>query len=254
MTLAFELNEHYSDLMAQGSLVSALNAELAARRIPLTAEESAPSPWTPVHAFIFPYDAASLPLAYVYLLRESRSFLLGFCRSLTDLTARGQTDDLGLAAEAIRAWTMEEESVAGMRARFACVKVLPKVAYREGSASEMVAQAWSRLQRRVSFPNPVMLAGVATLEPLLQKVLEIPALRQLYPYISFYDLRFSRCTEVPYTSDCPFASPVRYGYYKVCQKEVTLGEGDAVQAARLLVENLPPGCGPAILGTADDLQ
>ncbi len=32
-----------------------------------------------------------------------------------------------------------------------------------------------------------------------------------------------------------------------------LGEGDAAEAVELIVKHLPPNCGPAIQGTADDL-
>jgi hypothetical protein len=46
---------------------------------------------------------------------------------------------------------------------------------------------------------------------------------------------------------------MRNGLFRITSVdgERVLGEGDAVQAADILVANLPPNCGPAVHGTAE---
>jgi hypothetical protein len=79
-------------------------------------------------------------------------------------------------------------------------------------------------------------------------------LRRLFPYTSLNIFCFSRCTGYPFTLDTPFVRPVMENWYEVMSASgLVLGRGDAEAAAELVVANLPPGCGPAVPGTADDL-
>jgi len=91
---------------------------------------------------------------------------------------------------------------------------------------------------------------------VLRMILEArcrPQLRQLYPYLSLDRLHFSRVTEYPYTHDAPWLKPLgndRYGVYDpqnrlIC--ESTLGV-----ALDVVIERLPPACGPAQLGAAQE--
>ncbi|HVV98690.1 MAG TPA: DUF6193 family natural product biosynthesis protein, partial [Planctomycetaceae bacterium] len=88
-----------------------------------------------------------------------------------------------------------------------------------------------------------------------------PKLRQLFPFTSLNRLCFSRCTGYPYTDDCPAVVP-KWGRgsrdiipncYTVELGNREIGEGDGAEAVRIVVANLPPNCGPAVAGTADDL-
>ena len=83
-----------------------------------------------------------------------------------------------------------------------------------------------------------------------------PELRRLYPFTSVETLHFSRTTGFPFTRDCPFAVPIEGGRFRVmaADRKLVLGEGDAVQAADMLVANLPRNCGPAIHGTAESFE
>ncbi len=99
------------------------------------------------------------------------------------------------------------------------------------------------------------------LKPLITAAAQRPELRQLLPVISMQMmLCFSRSTGVPYTRDTPYVWVLGKGRYRVHAPDATadvpegtvLGEGDAETAVALVVANLPEGCGPAVVGTAED--
>src|SRR6185503_9104919 len=98
--------------------------------------------------------------------------------------------------------------------------------------------------------------------PLIEAAMQQPELRQLFPFTSLYSLHFSRTTGFPFTNDCPYAVPIensRFRVYKPRGEDFTamgetIGEGDVTEAIAMLVSNLPPDCGPAVEGTAKDLE
>ncbi|WP_328546331.1 DUF6193 family natural product biosynthesis protein [Streptomyces platensis] len=89
-----------------------------------------------------------------------------------------------------------------------------------------------------------------------------PLLRALFPLISHGSLHFSRCTAFPWTNDVPAVYPRSGGGFRVVRmnepvgsSRQTVGDADsAEEAVALVVAHLPPGCGPAVDGTADDLH
>ncbi|MEV0371090.1 DUF6193 family natural product biosynthesis protein [Streptomyces sp. NPDC050636] len=89
-----------------------------------------------------------------------------------------------------------------------------------------------------------------------------PRLRMLFPNISHGSLHFSRCIKFPWTNDVPSIYPRSGGGFRVVRMNEPVGSnhqlaGDAdsaEDAAALVVAHLPPCCGPAIDGTADDLN
>jgi hypothetical protein len=110
--------------------------------------------------------------------------------------------------------------------------------------------------------------------PMIQESAKYPELRRLFPFISLTRLCFSLTTGYPfYTKNIPIISPVFNSAYSekniyqvvkfkthpkfksnLCFVEEMLGQGSIQEVTKLLVENLPPNCGPAINGTADDLE
>jgi hypothetical protein len=84
-----------------------------------------------------------------------------------------------------------------------------------------------------------------------------PPLRQLYPVVGMWELHFSRCTEYPHTWDVPYIGTLGDGRYYVegpSRDSPRIAEpGEASSAVAMVVERLPPGCGPALRGTAADL-
>ncbi|WP_282792414.1 DUF6193 family natural product biosynthesis protein [Streptomyces sp. CC224B] len=83
-----------------------------------------------------------------------------------------------------------------------------------------------------------------------------PRLRQLFPWTGMGELHFSRCTEQRWTWDIPYVQPVADGGYWVSGplRSQTVGPAaTAAEAVAMVVERLPSGCGPAFVGTPDEL-
>jgi hypothetical protein len=90
--------------------------------------------------------------------------------------------------------------------------------------------------------------------PLIVAARKSQELCQLFPFTSHQCLCLSRCTGYPYSGDCPHAVPIKRGEYQVFEASGNVvGSGDAERAVQLLVQHLPPNCGPATKGTAHDL-
>ncbi|QDY76944.1 DUF6193 family natural product biosynthesis protein [Streptomyces qinzhouensis] len=80
-------------------------------------------------------------------------------------------------------------------------------------------------------------------------------IRQLYPLVSHGVLSFSRCIRFPWLEDVGTIYPRGDGYWvRRVTDGATLGKPDTIEeAVELIVANLPPGTGPAIDGTAEDV-
>ncbi|ATW50353.1 DUF6193 family natural product biosynthesis protein [Streptomyces peucetius] len=81
-----------------------------------------------------------------------------------------------------------------------------------------------------------------------------PRLRELHPAVSHGTLFLSRCTKLPGSFVPVVYRKVEGGYQVDAHGIGSLGEVDTVEEAfALVVANLPEGCGPAVIGTADDV-
>ena len=89
-----------------------------------------------------------------------------------------------------------------------------------------------------------------------------PQLGLLYPFNSMYSLHFSRCTGYPFdtpfprigmTSDTKNGRPIYIVRHRRNNSPVEF-EGEAEGAVNYVAAQLPPDCGPARQGTADDLE
>ncbi|QDN84050.1 hypothetical protein FNV64_41525 [Streptomyces sp. S1A1-7] len=84
-----------------------------------------------------------------------------------------------------------------------------------------------------------------------------PQLRQLCPWAGMWELHFSRCTGFRPTWDIPYIGTLTDGRYYVegpHRNSPRIAETDSAQAAvAMVIERLPPGCGPAFAGTAEEL-
>ncbi|MFF7969845.1 DUF6193 family natural product biosynthesis protein [Streptomyces sp. NPDC007905] len=91
---------------------------------------------------------------------------------------------------------------------------------------------------------------------LVRVAYEEPRLRQLFPWVSMWELHFSRCTQYPWSWDVPYIRPQPGGVFKVegPSRVAFIGEVYTAQAAVAMVaDRLPPGCGPAVIGDRDAL-
>ncbi|MFD4143429.1 DUF6193 family natural product biosynthesis protein [Streptomyces sp. NPDC058572] len=115
------------------------------------------------------------------------------------------------------------------------------------TAADLVAAEWQYfLDQAQDLINPAMVRAAYAQPPL----------RELYPRVSHGILYLSRCTGFPASHDVPLVYPVVEGGFRVTGRAGAgaLGDTSTVEEAfALVVANLPEGCGPAIIGTADDL-
>ncbi|MBT2456761.1 hypothetical protein J7E98_18770 [Streptomyces sp. ISL-86] len=88
-----------------------------------------------------------------------------------------------------------------------------------------------------------------------------PKLRQLFPWVGMWELHFSRSTEHRFTWDIPYIGPRSAGadhtgpyYVEGPSRSDRVGEAaTARRAVAMVVERLPAGCGPAFIGTGQEL-
>lgn len=91
---------------------------------------------------------------------------------------------------------------------------------------------------------------------LLEAAYAEPRLRQLFPWTGMGELHFSRCTEWRHTWDIPYIQPAAEGAYWVSGplRTDTVGSAATAQEAiAMVVERLPARCGPAFVGTPEEL-
>jgi hypothetical protein len=92
---------------------------------------------------------------------------------------------------------------------------------------------------------------------LLEAAYAEPCLRQLFPWTGMGELHFSRCTEQLWTWDIPYIQPAAGGTYWVSGplRSQTVGPATTAQEAiAMVVQRLPACCGPAFLGTPEELS
>ncbi|MFD8182192.1 DUF6193 family natural product biosynthesis protein [Streptomyces sp. NPDC059694] len=84
-----------------------------------------------------------------------------------------------------------------------------------------------------------------------------PLLRQLSPWTGMWELHFSRCAERDYTWAIPYIGTLRDSRYDVegpHRSSPRIAETDSAQAAvAMVIDRLPPRCGPAFIGSAWEL-
>jgi len=165
----------------------------------------------------------------------------------------GWTNDLTEVGRAIEAFQVQEASTARMKSDFGWFAIDAGLLHERG-ADSYVAEHWQRLVQSVTSESQE--SPRRRLEAIVLEAANRPELRQLRPFTSLDVLHFSRTTGFPFTHDCPVAVPIEGGRFRVMSADgkLVLGEGDAVQAADMLVANLPRNCGPAIHGTAESLE
>jgi hypothetical protein len=188
----------------------------------------------------------------VMVAADQRAFHVDFWKQGVQYGS-GWTSDLREVAQTAVAFHLENENIVEIAARFAWLKVDPHVASHERGAEFFVAERWHDLENWVASDQ---FFHLRKLLPLVVEAAKRPELRQLMPFTSMNRLCFSRTTGYPYSYDCPSAWALEGGLFRIvaADQETVVGEGNAVRAADLLVASLPQNCGPAIHGTAKDLN
>lgn len=179
---------------------------------------------------------------------QERHFLMEFWDRGV-MMAKATTGDLSEAAQAIGLWQ------AGSRLhklQTACPFVQYGALAEAHERGEAVEATWA-IYRTTS-------AGHVD-HDLIEAAYAQPRLRALYPFHSHRSLHFSRCTGFPYTHDIPVIDPRPDGTYRVVWWHDRSPDGPAIaeadnphDAVALVIAHLPNDCGPAVAGTANDLD
>jgi hypothetical protein len=236
--LAKDIPELYPDLIEQGGLARALQAAMRKAGSVLSVEEF------DMLAPVFARVESGARLSQVHIGANARMFVFDFWNRGVCL-AHGITPDIDETARAIDTWAASECSTGELASAFRFVEVSPAAAvYERGEEVEMQWQQYLA-SPAARFPGLRTFIVAAAAEPRL---------RQLFPFTSLNRFFFSRCTGYPFTRDTPHVIPLGGAKYEVmsCSGE-SLGRGDAADAVALVVAALPPDCGPAVPGTAEQL-
>ena len=228
----------YPDLTDSGGLANAVAAALASLGSPLSAAQS-------MAPIVYACVETPTALSQIYIGLDKRTFFFDLWRRGACL-AHGATPEIAEMARAIDEWITNHRSIKELTSAFPFVRADDgAAAYERGEEVEM---KWQRYlgSRGGMEPYPRLAAFVAAAAAQ-------PRLRTLFPYVSLRELRFSRCTGVPFTRDTPYVRSHLGGYEVFSPSGESLGRGTAVQAAELVVAALPPDCGPAVPGTAVDV-
>jgi hypothetical protein len=232
---ADERSELYPDLEAEGGLVNALQLSLRSIGSNLVATGLSSARIERARRF-----------SQVYTALEKRLFIFDFWDRGVMLGNAG-TSDLLDVAKSIHAWVEDQIKISLLQKMFRFVALEPIAEPFENGTE--VQWKWAYLEDVVCKQQ-----DKSDLLSLVIAAKKRTELCNLFPFTSLASLCFSRCTGYPHSDDCPHAWPTGMGRYKVFDRRRKLvGEGEAEQAVQLLIDHLPPGCGHATKGTADDL-
>ena len=235
MAIDKEIAALYPELVKQGSLANLLQATLRGIGSSLSV--------TDYPAAYYAQVKAGQRSSQVFVAAKSREFLFDFWKRGVKI-ADAKTPDIALVARAIDHWNVSLCNAEELASAFRFVKVQPNAAVYE--RGEEVEHAWQEYLQSIGqeVPNLVAFVTAAAVEPKL---------RQLFPFMSHDTFRFSRCTGYPFTSDTPWVVPRGQDQYEVIGPGgESLGGGNAAGAVALVVAALPPNCGAAVAGTAED--
>lgn len=180
----------------------------------------------------------------VFLAAEERLFVFDFWNHGVML-ASGRTPDLEKAAIAIDRWIISSCTTGGMASAFDFVEAEKDAwSYEQGVEVE---ERWRGYLETIPESIPELKAVVWAASAR-------PELRRLFPFTSLNRLCFSRCTGYPFTRDTPVVVPSGGGRYRVVSSAgKDLGSGSVEEALDIVIKHLPPGCGPAVAGTAEEI-
>lgn len=269
----------YPDIASAGSLDGAVSKSLADIGSGLVAST------IPVEQFMpYAHVEDGPRFSQVYIAGGQRLFLFDFW-SEGIMFGSGSSPELSDVARTIHSWIVDKATIEKMLSLFAFFS--PTESGKAHEAGTYVEEQWKglieswkamespfRIRSRKQllsflfslsliekfrlvkgyFTYPTQNTKKYSPLPLIKAAMKRPELRQLFPYTSLTQLCFSRTTGYPFTNDCPVIVPQGDGRYFVCMpnSQEFIGEGTVDEVIEMAVRHLPPNCGPAINGTADD--
>lgn len=235
-------NSLYPDLKEAGSLSYLLNAALNELSPQLSSKGlDEEFPGFPSYARVAQVNRSS----QVYIAAKERLFLFDFW-SKGVLMANGQSSNIRDVAKTLHYWIFSKPNVADLKRKFDFISIRESAkGFEKGVGAEI---AWKNYMDYIGdqFPELIEFVKIA---------FNTPELRQLFPFTSLNRFCFSRCTGYPYTDDCPYVQPVGNGMHIVRGlKEDDSEPLSAQEAVKIIINNLPEGCGSAVDGTAETIS
>lgn len=225
------LEPYYPDVVAAGSVRTALQAEADRAGYALTVEMTESPGWRCVAARVTDGFRATR----VLLALNERSFLVD-CWAGGVRMADGQTRDLAEVAGVAHCWA-QAPGVRDLVARWPFLRTWELAEAHE--RGEAVSVRWRLLRERAA-KDPRL-----KLRELVDAAYEQPCLRALSPGASMWWLTFSRRAAPPISVDLPRAMPIKDGRYTVRFHDGRVQETDsAQQAIALIVSALPDDAVP----------
>lgn len=186
----------YGDVTAAGGLGPAIQAQLKAIGSPLCVREKDTE-----FAGLFPFASESVEqkqrFSQIMIAKDERLFMLDFWDQGVCL-AHGSTPLLPKVAAVIHAWIVEGVLTGELRQRFPFVGVEPRAESHEQGAAAEVERKWQALLNQVRSEQ-----YKGELVTLVEKAMELPVLRRLFPFTSLDWLCFSRCTAILFRVTVP---------------------------------------------------
>lgn len=216
-------------------------------------------------------NTSKIPLAYsiiqkdnkysqIYIAAKEKLYLPDFWKDGVCL-ANGKTESIIELVKAIDFWINNDITSKELSKKFDFVETNSKAhAFDSGNETEYT---WNQMLNNES---------KSELREFIQIAIQDDILGKLFPFTSLYTLCFSRCTGYPYdTKDLPNVTPKLDSwtipkmdeinektefdnmiYVVTKNKTEFLGQGNAIEALKIVKHNLPENIAPAIKGTAED--
>ena len=241
MEIAKDIPDLYPDLIEHDGLANAVQAALCMIGSSLSVSE----PDKSVSFVVYARVESGHRFSQIYIGAKTRIFSFDFWNRGVCL-AHGATPEIMEMAIALDKWIASNYSAGELASTFHFVQIKPTAAdYERGEEVEM---RWRQYVASLGerFPELTAFVAAAAAEPKL---------RQLFPFTSMNRFCFSRCTGYPFTRDTPHVVPLGADEYEVISSSgESLGRSNAAGAVALTVAALPPDCGPAVPGTAEQLH
>jgi Family of unknown function (DUF6193) len=171
------------------------------------------------------------------------------------LMASHLTSDLCEVAKAVESWLVDELTLRDMKQKLPHLDV-SELSF-ETEAGRGVAARWNSLLLAPHEEDPIWASWLTPeLRVLLRAAARRPLLRQLVPVVSMgRNLAFSRTLGYPFAMVSACRISAASGRFIASKKDGTqLAEGGPEEMLDIVEGELPPDIGPAIFGTADDLE
>jgi len=238
----------YPDIAEAGSLDIAISKHLSALGSRLVAEGTETS-----KVLLYARVEAAPRFSQIYIAAEQRLFLFDFW-SEGVLFGNASCENIIEVARSIHAWIADKLSLEQMSRMF--VFFSPSESGKAHEAGIFVEHKWQALLENWRVMESSFSTPDYAPTRLIEAAMKRPQLRQLFPYTSLTRLCFSRTTGFPFTKDCPSMEPQGNGKYIVYMpiSHEAIDELTAEETIEIAIKHLPPNCGPAINGTAEDFD